>query len=153
VSAVLSAGCAGQRQASGLQYPGLAAARSRSATSPAGASAADGTQQQPVRAAACEVSTYRAGSADAELGLDFRLERLVGQLGGIAAQHHQALHRSWVSRALSVDVQRRRIRTTALVTGTLGTLDSIGVLAQHSGDEGKQWRWINALVRLPTRFG
>jgi hypothetical protein len=33
-----------------------------------------------------------------------------------------------------------------LVSGTLGTLDRIGVLAQHSGDEGKQWRWVNALV-------
>jgi hypothetical protein len=36
-----------------------------------------------------------------------------------------------------LDVQRRRIRTTVLVTGTLGTLDSIGVVAQHIGDEGK----------------
>lgn len=43
-------------------------------------------------------------------------------------------------------------RTTALVTGTLGTLDRIGVLAQYSADEGEQWRWINALVRFPTCF-
>jgi hypothetical protein len=36
-----------------------------------------------------------------------------------------------------LDVHRRRVRTTGLVTGTLGTLDSIGVVAQHIGDEGK----------------
>ena len=83
------------------------------------------------------------------MGLDFRSERLVGRLGGTVAQHHQGRGRvSWHFRWRCTEADRM----TALITGTLGTLDRIGVLAQYCADEGEQWRWINALVRFPTCF-
>jgi len=78
-SAVQAAACAGHRQASGLQYPGLAAARSRSATSPAGASAADRTQQQPLRAAALRGQHLPSRIRLSRAGLGLPLERLVGR--------------------------------------------------------------------------
>jgi hypothetical protein len=84
-----------------------------------------------------------------KLGLDFRLERLVGQLGGIAAPA-PGPRRSWVSWAISVGCARRWIRTPALVAGTLGTLEGIGVQAQDVRDHGEQRRWIKALIGCPT---
>jgi hypothetical protein len=106
---VLSPGRAGHERASRLQYPGLRIGQACSRDQPSGASAFDRTQEKlggdrldPVasqvpitldRIVHVQWQPLAGGSqrgqhptepltADAELGLDLSLERLVGQLGG-----------------------------------------------------------------------
>jgi hypothetical protein len=128
LSAVLGAGRAGHRQASALQYPGIAAARFRSATSTAGRAGPTAPtaaqrqqvhlQQQPPAGGSLRVSTIRSratGNYDAigsihppsrirlsrvGLGHPFGTSRWSAR--GTVAQHHQG--RGRVGWALSVDV-------------------------------------------------